>query len=354
MIRALGLALYGPLAASTRYRLGQYIPGLRQQGIDLRVSSLLGDDYLRQRFAGDALPVRSVIEAGIRRLRDLRAGDYDVAVLHCELFPLLPGGLEHRLLGKKPYLYDFDDAFYLKYRSGRLGALRPMLGDKFDYVMEGAAGITAGNQTLATYAGRHNRNVMCLPTVVDTARYTPGRCTANDVFCVGWIGSPSTAPYLELLRAPLQRLAATSPVRLIVVGGRAPVIPGVDVVEVPWQEETEVAQIRRFDVGVMPLPDTEWARGKCAFKLIQYMACGIPVVGSRVGANIDVVEPTCGFLASSDAEWLAALQAIRDDRTLAETMGQNARSRIEQSYSLQGNLPRLATVIHDVARRGRT
>lgn len=353
VIRALGLALYGPLAASTRYRLSQYAPGLHREGIDLRVSSLLGDDYLRQRFGGGPFPLGSMLRAGAGRLRELRGRDYDVVMLHCELFPLMPGWIERQLLGDKPYLYDFDDAFYLKYRTGRLGRLSPVLGKKFDCVMAGAAAVTAGNTNLAAYAGQLNPGVSLFPTVVDTTRYTPGPSTAKRLFTVGWIGSPSTAPYLELLREPLQRLAAASPIRLVVVGGRAPSIPGVDVEEVRWQEETEIEQIRRFDVGVMPLPDTQWARGKCAFKLIQYMACGIPVVGSRIGANVDVVDPTCGFLASSDAEWLASLQALRDDRGMALQMGQSGRSRIEQHYSLQCNLPLLAEVIHEVARRGR-
>lgn len=353
MIRVLGLALYGPMAASTRYRLGQYIPGLRREGIDLRVSSLLGDDYLRQRFGGGTLPLVSMLRAGVARLRELHARDYDMAMLHCELFPLVPGGIERQFLGDKPYVYDFDDAFYLKYRGGRLAALRGMLGGKFDGVMAGAAAVTAGNSTLAAYAARQNRHVTRLPTVVDTTRYTPAHRGFNRMFTVGWIGSPSTAPYLELLRLPLQRMAAAAPVRLVVVGGKAPSIPGVEAEEVTWQEETEVEHIRQFDVGVMPLPDTEWARGKCAFKLIQYMACGIPVVGSRVGANIDVVDAASGFLASTDDDWMRALQALRDDRGMAARMGQHARSRIEDGYSLEVNLPQLAEVIHDVVSRGR-
>jgi glycosyltransferase involved in cell wall biosynthesis len=322
-------------------------------GIDLRVSSLLGDDYLRQRFSGGALPLGSMLASGVRRLRELRAHDYDVAMLHCELFPLMPGWLERLLLGDTPYLYDFDDAFYLKYRSGRLLSLRPLLERKFDGVLLGAFAVTAGNATLADHAGRHNRSVTRFPTVVDTTRYVPGGSAKGDMFTVGWIGSPSTAPYLESLREPLQRMAALSPVKLVVIGGRAPSIAGVEVQELPWHEDTEVEQIRQFDVGVMPLPDTEWARGKCAFKLIQYMACGIPVVGSRVGANVDVVDPASGFLVSSDAEWLAALEALRDDRALAQSMGAAARERIEQHYSLQRNLPVLAELIHSAVRAGR-
>ena len=353
VIRALGLALYGPMAASTRYRLSQYVPGLRLKGIELKVSSLLGDDYLLKRFGGGSLPLASMLEAGIGRLREIRAGDYDVAMLHCELFPLMPGILECQLLRRRPYLYDFDDAFYLKYRHGRLSALDSMLGGKFDTVMRGAAAITAGNATLVDYASRYNSLASFLPTVVDTARYEPKPSSLNQIFTIGWIGSPSTAPYLEQLRPSIERLAAESPVRLVVIGGRAPDLVDVEIVEKPWREDTEVADIQEFDVGVMPLPDDDWAKGKCAFKLIQYMACGIPVVGSHVGANIAVVDPACGFLASSDDEWSTALRALRDDRTLSKSMGAAARARVEQHYSLRRNLPLLASVIHNAENERR-
>lgn len=352
MIHALGVALYGPLAASTRYRISQYAPGLRQAGIDLQVISLLGDDYLRQRFVGGRLPLVSMLRAGFARLQELRMREYDVAMLHCELFPLMPGGIERHLLRRAPYLYDFDDAFYLKYRTGRLGGLSPLLGRKFDTVIRGAAAVTAGNSTLAGYAAGINPTVTLFPTVVDTTRYLPLVSQPTDTFTVGWIGSPSTAPYLQMLVQPLQALARESACRLVVIGGKAPSIDGVDVVELAWDEATEIGHIQRFDVGVMPLPDNEWTRGKCAFKLIQYMACGIPVVGSRVGANINVVDQASGFLVSTDSEWLAALRLLRDDRALARAMGDAARSRAESEYSLQHNLPLLVELIHNVAGRG--
>lgn len=352
VIKVLGLALYGPLAASTRYRLGQYIDGLRREGIDLRISSLLGDEYLRRRFSRSRLPFATLLEAGWRRFRELRDRDFDLSIVHCELFPFMPGWLEHMLLDGKPCIYDFDDAFYLKYRDGRLGAFRPVLGGKFDAVMRGAAAITAGNADLARYARALNPGVVQLPTVVDTARYLPALPPRNDIFTIGWVGSPSTAPYLDMLRKPLQALAAESPVRLVVIGGVAQPIPGVDVVCRAWDESTEVASIQSFDVGVMPLPDSAWARGKCAFKLIQYMACGVAVVGSRVGANVAVVAPGTGFLPDTPQGWVEALRVLRDDRQLARRMGESARARIEDHYSLAVNLPVLAGVIHTIHRAG--
>jgi len=352
MIRVLGLALYGSLAASTRYRLGQFVPGLLEQGIDLQVRSLLGDEYLRQRFSGGAMPWAAIARSGLTRLRELQDGRHDMTMLHCELFPLMPGLPERRLLGERPYIYDFDDAFYLKYRSGRLGNLRPLLGGKFDQVMKYATAITAGNRTLERYAGTLNSATTLLPTVVDAERYSPVPRQRSNTFTVGWIGSPSTAPYLAELVGPLRQLGREGSVRLVVIGGRAPVIPGVQVNEVAWSESTEIALINSFDVGVMPLPDDEWARGKCAFKLIQYMACGVPVIGSPVGANNDVVNASCGFLAASEAEWLNALRRIRDDARLASEMGYAARDRVVSCYSLQINLPILAEAIRHAASRG--
>lgn len=351
MIRVLGLALYGPLAASTRYRLGQFVPGLARAGIDLQICHLLDDDYLRSRFSGGGLPIRSMLGAGMARLSDLRhQAKFDAALVYGELYPLMPGWLERSLI-RLPYIFDFDDAFYLKYRKGRLGLARPLLGNKFDTLMAGAAAVTAGNQVLSKYARQHNANTHDLPTVVDIERYVPARNGRNDMFTVGWIGSPSTAPYLAELVEPLAVLGEEGPVRLVVIGGKAPVIPNVTVFEVDWEEQTEVELINSFDVGIMPLPDDEWARGKCAFKLIQYMACAVPVIASRVGANVAVVRDDCGVLVESAHDWVEALRLMRDQPTTRTRMGQAARERVVQYYSLQRNLPVLEAVIRQVAGR---
>ncbi len=352
MIKVLGLALYGPLAASHRYRLGQYVAGLASMGIDLQIRPLLGDDYLRARFGGRALPLTTMLKDGLARFEDLwHQNDYDAIMLQCELIPLMPGWLERALI-RKPYLYDFDDAFYLKYRSGRMRFAKLLLGGKFDTIMAGATAVTAGNYVLADYASYFNNNTHYLPTVVDTTRYLPIDTSRNGkVFTVGWIGSPSTAPYLTELIEPLSAMGQECVVRFVVVGGKAPKIPNVSVVEYEWHEHTELDLINSFDVGVMPLPDDDWARGKCAFKLIQYMACAVPVIASPVGANVDVVNAECGLLASTSKEWLDALKQLRDQPTTRLNMGEAGRSRVVQHYSLHQNLPVLAGVIREMVGR---
>lgn len=351
MIKILGLALYGHLAASNRYRLGQYVPGLYSMGIDLQICSLLDDDYLRARFTGGALPISSMLNACLSRLGSLwHQNDFDAVMLQCELIPLMPGWLERALI-RKPYLYDFDDAFYLKYRNRRMRFVTPFLGGKFDNVMAGAAAVTAGNHVLADYAKRYNSNTNYLPTVVDTTRYLPQAASrGGTTFTVGWIGSPSTAPYLSELFAPLSALGQEGPVRFVVIGGKAPRVPNVEVVELDWNEHTEIDLINSFDVGVMPLPEDDWARGKCAFKLIQYMACAVPVIASAVGSNVDVVNADCGLLASTSQEWTDAFRLLRNQPATRAKLGEAGRSRVVKHYSLHQNLPVLADVLTNTAR----
>lgn len=310
---------------------------------------MLDDDYLQRSFSGARPSLCGLLSAYGRRIQALRQADrFDLAIVHCDLLPFLPGWLERQLL-QIPFVYDCDDAFFLKYRSGRLRLLQPLLGAKTDRLMGAAVAVTAGNAGLAAYAGRFSSSVALLPSVVDTDQFRPAEPSqaerSGGPFTVGWIGSPSTASYMQLLIEPLQQLALERLVRLLVVGGPAPAIAGVEVIEQPWSLEQEVPLIHQFDLGVMPLPDTPWTRGKCAYKLIQCMACGIPVVASPVGANVDAVPPGCGLLADSSQQWLAAFRQLAADPALRSRFGAAARQWVEQHYSLRSALPVLTGVI---------
>jgi glycosyltransferase involved in cell wall biosynthesis len=348
VIKVLGLSLYGPLAASNRYRLSQYLHGLRQYGIDLEVMALLGNDYIQTTFLGERYSIWKLVRDYLERVTMLWSQSrYDLAILHVELLPFVPSVIESRLL-KIPYIYDFDDAFFLKYRGGRFKGLSFLLGNKFEPILSMAAAVTAGNRYLCDYARRLNSNTRLMPTVVDTDRYRYAPNKRDAVFTVGWIGSPSTSVYLSEMVRPLVELAEEMPVRFVVIGGRCPMIKGVDVEQLPWSEDTEVQLINTLDVGVMPLYDDEWAKGKCGLKLIQYMACGVPVVASPVGANIDVVGPG-GFLPSDAEAWRDSLRRLRDDSSLRRRMGEYGRKQVENHYSLRSTLPSMADTIKCVA-----
>ena len=352
MIEVLALALYGDRAASTRYRLEQYIPRLRDDGIHLRVAPLLGNEYIKSTFARKKYGAIKLVNHYMARAVTLaRRRDYDIVVIQGELFPLVPGGIEARLV-RVPYIYDFDDAYFLKYRQERFRRVSFLLKEKFTPVISRAAAVLAGNRYLADYAKKLNVATTFLPTVVDTDRYAHLPSKRDDIFTVGWIGSPSTSGYLGALARPLAQLGQEGRVRFVVVGGHSEAIDGVEVVNAPWEEATEVGLINTFDVGVMPLSDDEWARGKCAFKLIQYMACGVPVVASPVGANVDVVGGDCGLMAKDDRDWFLALGKLRDDVGLRKDMGLAGRERIVKNYSLSVGLAILAQAIKTVAGKG--
>jgi len=349
VIRVLALSLYGPQAASHRVRLSQFQPGLAASGIDLHIQSLLDDDYLQRSFSGRRPSMRILLAAYTRRIHALcQADQFDLAIVYGDFLPYLPSWLERSLL-HVPFIYDYDDAFFLKYSTGRLRLLQPLMGAKTNRLMSSAVAVTAGNDWLAAKARLFNNSVTVLPSVVDTVHYRPREPARaerpGEPFTLGWIGSPSTSPYLQQLVDPLQQLACDRPVRLLVVGGAAPVIDGVEVIELPWSLQQEVPLIQQFDLGVMPLPDTLWARGKCAYKLVQCMACGIPVVASPVGANVDVVPPECGLLADSTEEWLASLRYLAADTERRQHMGIAARQWVQQRYSLRSTLPVLTRVI---------
>ncbi len=345
MIRILGFALYGPLAASTRYRLEQFIPGLRAYGIELELVYLLNDRYLERRYSGRSTPWIELVGSGIKRLYDLvKLYRYDLGIVHCELFPMLPGPLESALMSR-PYIYDFDDAFFLKYKKGDSSFADFLLGNKFASVIGRAAAVNAGNQFLKSYALNFNRRAEFIPTVVDMERYSRRSRICSDIFTVGWIGSPSTAPYLKEIESPLRLFAREGKVRLVVIGGASPKVEGVEVVELPWSADTEIELINSFDVGIMPLTNDDWARGKCAFKIIQYLACGIPVIATDIGANRSVVTSECGFLASSAEDWLSALRYYRDNPCARRLAGEAGRHRVSEVYSLEAVLPKFASQV---------
>lgn len=351
-MRVLGLAYYGSWAASTRVRLIQYQEPLRHLGINLEIRSLLGDWYRSRRHQGSSVRAlaspRLAVAVIQRALSGLEARRFDKLILAREFLPFMPARLERAFLSR-PVIYDLDDARFLLYRHKGPTPRLPFMAHKIDGLIQRAEAVVAGSEYLASYTKSLNGATTVIPSVVDTERYRVAPRVNKDHVVIGWIGSPATEHYLAVLAAPLAHLARHAKIRLRVVGGRAPVIPGVVTEEVMWSERDEIALIQSFDVGVMPLTDDPWSRGKCAFKLIQCMACGVPVVASPVGANNEVVTAQCGILADGDSAWLDALERLVADESLRRSMGRACRERVEQHYSLAVAAPRLAAVLTGTA-----
>jgi glycosyltransferase involved in cell wall biosynthesis len=197
-----------------------------------------------------------------------------------------------------------------------------------------------------------------IPTAVDTDYFVPRANRSRDTAgppTVGWVGSPTTFPYLKALAPTLRDVAAEHPFVLTVSGAGEPVVfPGVAVTELPWSLADEVSLFNRLDIGVYPLKDDDWARGKCGFKAIQCMACGVPVVAQAVGVNRDIIrDGENGFLASTPDEWRQKLGRLLTDAALRERFTVAGRRTIEERYSLRVVAPRLEAVMREAAQRTR-
>lgn len=352
------LTKYGDLAASTRQRFGQYRPFLEDAGCTLLHRPLLDDHYLGRLYANEPRDRWHVARRYIERFGWLAsAPDIDLIWLHCEAFPYLPGVAERFVhLSGKPVVFDYDDAIFHNYDLHANKLARRFLGNKLHVTLASATAAFCGNAYLADYARPHCRRVEIVPTVVDLAAYTVRpEGNAEDARTIGWIGTPSTfAEYMQPMMPLLADAAKAASARIIVVGAGASAAGHPLVDNLPWSEASEVANIHQMSIGIMPLDDTPWARGKCGYKLIQYMACGIPVIASPVGVNADIVEHGVnGFLAATEAEWHEAIATLLHDPDLRQRMGSAGRKKAEEHYALQVWGPRVANMLLDVARETR-
>ncbi len=353
-MKVLVFTRYGRAGASSRQRFYQYLPCLQAASVDLTVAPLLSNDYVAGLQRG-LKPRGEVLAAYPQRVRALlRAQKFDLIWIEKETLPWLPAWLEQVLLpGGVPYVLDYDDAVFHYYDLHRKPWVKALLGNKHPRLMSKAAMVIAGNDYLADFARASGaERVEILPTVIDLQRYPQPRRstgTADAPPCVGWIGQRATASFLMPLASVFQRLSSELGLRFAAVGIDAGKL-GLPMTSIPWSEDSEVASISSFDIGIMPLVDEPFERGKCGYKLIQYMACGLPVVASPVGVNRQIVEHGVnGFLATTPQEWEQALRILSADPALRLAMGQAGRRKVEQQYSLQVTGPKLIRLLQSAA-----
>ncbi len=357
ILKVLALTRYDRMGASSRLRFNDYQPLLEAQGIRITFAPFFDDAYLRRLYAGQKIDRKTLLGYYRRRLAALRtARNYDLVWLEKEALPWIPAWIESRLLRSRPYVIDFDDAWFYRYEKHVDPTVRFMLQGKFSKLVQRATVTVVGNKYLAGWAtAQKAKPVVRIPTNVDLPRYKVAPYPSPPrPFTIGWMGSPSSAKYLAQLSQALTELAEDDEFELVVAGADNAEVPGVHVRHVAWSEEAEPGILTGFDVGIMPLDADMWSEGKCAYKLIQYMAAGLPVIASPIGMNRDVVKDSeNGYLASSAEEWLTALRALKDDPVLRQEMGKAGRSMVEQEYTLAGNAPRIADVLKKAAERGR-
>jgi glycosyltransferase involved in cell wall biosynthesis len=213
--------------------------------------------------------------------------------------------------------------------------------------MSRAAVVIAGNDYLAAYARESGAtNIQFVPTVVDLDRYKVSNRKPNDIFTIGWIGTPWTARYLPAIAPALNEACREGRARVLLIGSGEIKLDGVPVEVRSWSESTEIENIQSIDVGIMPLPDEPYERGKCGYKLLQYMACGRPVIASPVGVNRQIVDDgVSGLFASTLTDWTDAIAKLRQNHELRRSMGAAARLKVEGTYSLQVQAPRVLAIL---------
>jgi len=350
-MKILILPRYETQAASSRYRFYQYIPYLKAKEWDVTVKPLLSNNYIKYLYEKTPLPVNEIILGYFERIiQILNKKKFDLIWLQQEALPWIPSAFEKIILsGKTKIVTDYDDAFFHRYDQNKNLIVRSFLKNKIDSVMEYSNMVLAGNNYLFERAKLNNNNVKLFPTVVDINKFKNTNPIKDDVFTIGWIGSPGTSKYLMLIKDVLKEVSKEKDIRINLIGAPKINIKGVNINHIKWDENNEVEEISKFDVGIMPLPDNPWERGKCGFKLIQYSSCNLPVIGSPVGVNKDIIiNGVNGFQANSTDEWIRYIRLLKHDRKLLLNMGINGRKFVEEKYALQKNVVKLTNYFEEL------
>ena len=346
---------------SQRFRIEQWEPLLRARGVEItfkpfETRELNAVLYKQGRMAEK---LRLVMKSFTRRFAEVRAArDYDAVYVLREA-ALLGPPLFERWIARSgvTFIFDFDDAVFVPYVSPANGYLSYLkFPGKTRTICRLAAHVMAGNEYLADYAREVNDRVTIIPTTIDTGKYTLGpREAENEMPIIGWSGSHSTAQHLATLRGALQRLARQERFLLRVIGAPGFKIEDVNIEAVPWRPETEVSELRTFDIGVMPLPDDQWSRGKCGLKALQYMALGVPTVCSPVGVNTEIIQDgENGLIASTEDEWVEKLTQLLRSEELRQRLGRAGRATVDARYSAEVQAPRVFQIIESVVRESKT
>jgi glycosyltransferase involved in cell wall biosynthesis len=342
---------YGVQGASSRLRTYQYKTSLQDAGFEVTVNPLLSSEYVKALNDGRS-DWKEIINGYLSRIaaRD-NARVADILFVEKELFPWLPLMAETSFLpDKKLMVLDFDDAIFHNYDQRSFFAGISPLRNKIDRLMRQADVVTAGSPYLMERARNAGaKRVEFLPTVVDLKNYPVKAKSCSGELTIGWIGSPTTSKYLRLIEEPLRNVCAKFNAKVVLVGARSTDTYRFPVTMIPWTEATESALISEFDIGVMPLLDGPWERGKCGYKLIQYMACARPVVASPVGANLEIVQHGVhGFHASDMASWERCLGELLSSQSLRKGMGAAGRERVANEFSIARGADTLIRVFRGV------
>ena len=345
----------GRFVGASRFRFYQFQDYLERHGVRLTIAPCVPEkefspSVIWPRLYGSCRPLARALGGALflwlyleRFLRVLSSWMYDAVIIQRNIHHWGPPILERLLFRINPRIaLDFDDAIYLA---------KP---ERFNETARRARICIAGSDWLAAAAVKAGGRAVVVPTVADEEKYKPrDHREAGDAVVVGYVASRSTLQYLALIHEALAEVKRTRPalsVRIFAPFARSGYEPLPFFECVEWSEAGEIEALRKIDIGVMPLPDDEWTRGKCGFKLIQYMTCGVASVASPVGVNRGIIEHGVnGFLAADTAAWVKCLTALIDDPGLRGEMGRMARRTAVERFSVASAGPPLCSAILELA-----
>ena len=354
-MRVLFWVPYPTEGASNRYRVEQYLPYLEKEGIRYSLHPFWSSSAYKILYKNGYYIKKSYffICGTISRIIDLlRIARYEIVFIHREAYPIFGAIFETALsILNKPIIFDFDDAIFLPASSRPNNFIEGLKKPaKVINTLVKSKHVIAGNSYLSNFALRYNRSVTIIPTSIDTDKYYSKNRKASDEIVIGWMGSITTIDFLNLISGAFIQLSKEfHNIIFKIVGGDFSIEGLSNIISKPWLLEDEIEDLKSFDIGIMPMPDNEWTRGKCGFKAIHYMNMGIPCVCSPVGANKEIVtDGINGFLAKSEEEWIEKLSLLIENSELRKKLGMQGRKTVEEKYSVKVNAPKYLEVLKKV------
>jgi len=350
-MKILFIVPYSTEGASNRFRVEQYLPYLDKEGIEYDIRPFVSSRFYKILYSKKqrAKKIIYFIQSFFNRILDvIRLRRYDLVFIHREACPFGPPIFEWLIYKfKKPIIYDFDDAIFLQnYNLANRFYRFLKFPSKTKEIIKMASMVIVPNVFLKEYTGKFNEHVYIIPTPIDTDKFKIAAKSPNKLV-IGWVGSFTTASYLKVVFNAMQQLSKKYDFVLKVFGaGEIISIPGVKIENHDWHLKEEVEYFQSIDIGIYPLIDTLWARGKAGFKAIQYMAVGVPVVASSVGMVKDFIEDGVnGYLVKTEEEWVEKISKLIEDSNLRRSIGLAGRKTVEEKYSLKLNAFKFLEVI---------